>query len=299
MPSPYGELNVIVNPHAGRRRVGEEVPELERTLRARGLPYRLQRTEGPGDATRFATEALEAGGRFIVAVGGDGTVHEVVNGLLRAEGHADFGVLPLGSGDDFAKMLPPRDPVERIARGAPRPFDAGRIASGSDIRFFANGMDVGFGAHGAYNVRRVPRLLTGFGAYLGALALTLIDYPRLDVRIGLDGGEPVAQSTTIAAVMNGCSFGGSFGVCPQARADDGWLDLMVSKGCSRLDILSLVPKILRGTHAGDPRLRFARAKHVLIESDAPLLVEADGEIAFEDARRLEIEVLPGALRVLV
>ncbi|HET7929075.1 MAG TPA: acylglycerol kinase family protein, partial [Actinomycetota bacterium] len=82
MPSPYGELSVIVNPHAGRRRVGEEVPELERTLRARGLAYRLLRTEGPGDATRLATEALEAGGRFVVAVGGDGTVHEVVNGMF-------------------------------------------------------------------------------------------------------------------------------------------------------------------------------------------------------------------------
>src|SRR4029450_5470897 len=86
MPSPYGELTVIVNPHAGRRRVGEEVPELERTLRSRGLPYRLLRTEGPGDATRFASETFEAGGRFVVAVGGDGTVHEVVNGQVDDQG---------------------------------------------------------------------------------------------------------------------------------------------------------------------------------------------------------------------
>src|SRR4030095_1918252 len=103
MPSPYGELTVIVNPHAGRRRVGEEVPELERTLRSRGLPYRLLRTEGPGDATRFASETLEAGGRFVVAVGGDGTVHEVVNGMFDDEGKplipdAVLGVVAGGSG---------------------------------------------------------------------------------------------------------------------------------------------------------------------------------------------------------
>src|SRR6184192_3889369 len=102
MASPFGELTVIVNPHAGRRRVGQEIPELERTLQARALPYRLLRTEGPGDATRFAREALSNGGRFVVAVGGDGTVHEVVNGMISddapvVEG-AILGVIAAGSG---------------------------------------------------------------------------------------------------------------------------------------------------------------------------------------------------------
>lgn len=82
------------------------------------------------------------------------------------------------------------------------------------------------------------------------------------------------------------------------RADDGELDLLIADGVGRLEILSLVPRIIRGTHAGDPRLRLERAKRVVIESDTPMLVEADGEIAFEDARRLEIEILPGALQVL-
>jgi YegS/Rv2252/BmrU family lipid kinase len=287
---------VILNPVAGRGRLRREWPRAADRLRAAGVDFDVAETSAPGEAVGLAERAAHEYDA-VIAAGGDGTVHEVANGLLRAGGRAAFGVLPLGSGDDFAKMLPVRDPVERIAHGAPRPFDAGRIVA-DGTRFFANGMDVGFGAHGAYNVRRVPRFLTGFGAYLGALALTLIDYPRLEVRVGLDGSAPVAQSTTIAAVMNGRSFGGSFRVCPDARADDGWLDLMVSKGCSRLDILSLVPKILRGAHAGDPRLRLLRARRVLIESDAPLLVEADGEIVFEEARRLEIEVLPGALRVL-
>jgi len=83
------------------------------------------------------------------------------------------------------------------------------------------------------------------------------------------------------------------------QLDDGPLDLLIARGCSRLDILALVPKIMRGSHAGDARLRMARARRVVIESEDPLLVEADGEIVCEDARRLEIQVLPGALRVLV
>jgi diacylglycerol kinase (ATP) len=147
-------------------------------------------------------------------------------------------------------------------------------------------------------VRRVPRPFTGLGAYLGALAMTLVRYPKLQVRLQLDGGAAFAQTTAMTAVMNGRAFGGSFHVCPDACADDGLLDLLIAEGVGRFEILGLVPKILRGAHAGDPRLRLARARRVTIESEAPLLVEADGEIVFEDARRLEIDVLPAALRVL-
>lgn len=224
-------------------------------------------------------------------------MHDVANGLMRAAGGAALGVLPLGSGDDFAKMLPPGDPVERIARGIAKPMDVGRIRAPA-TRWFANGMDIGFGAHGARNVRRVPKFLTGLGAYLGALVLTLVRYPKLKVRLQLDDGPPFELSTAMTAVMNGHSFGGSFHVCPDACIDDGLLDLLLVEAIGRASILGLVPKIMRGAHAGDPRLRLLRARRVLIESQEPLLVEADGEIAFEDAHRLDIEVQPGALRVL-
>jgi len=195
-------------------------------------------------------------------------------------------------------MLPVRDAVERISRPDPRALDAGRIRADGAERYFANGMDIGFGAHASRNVRKVPRAFTGLGAYLGALLLTLARYPRLEVSLQLDGGEPFSQTTAMTAVMNGRAFGGSFHVCPEARADDGELDLLIADGVGRLEILGLVPRIMRGAHAGDPRLKLLRARSVLIESPAPLLVEADGEIAFEQAHRLEIEVLPGALRVL-
>jgi diacylglycerol kinase (ATP) len=234
----------------------------------------------------------------VVAVGGDGTVHEVVNGLMRAGGKAALGVIPLGSGDDFAKLLRPGDPVARLKQGQTTFFDIGRIASGTETRYFANGMDIGFGAHGARNVGRVPRFLTGFGAYLGALVLTMMRYPVLRVRLQLDDEPPRELETAMTAVVNGTCFGGSFNVTPQALANDGLLDVLEVPGIGRLSILTLAQKILRGAHAGDPRVRMARARRVTIESAAPLLVEADGEIPFEDARRLAIEVLPGALRVL-
>jgi diacylglycerol kinase (ATP) len=289
---------VILNPAAGRGRVRREWPRLADALGAAGVAFELVETRAPGEGVGLAERAAREYD-VVIAAGGDGTVHEVANGLLRAGGGAAFGVLPLGSGDDFVKMLLARDAVQRIAQPEVRPMDAGRIRAEGVERYFANGMDIGFGAHASRNVRRVPGFLTGLGAYLGALVLTLVRYPRLELRLQLDDGAAFAQTTAMTAVMNGRAFGGSFHVCPDARADDGELDLLVVDAIGRLAILGLVPKIMRGAHGGDPQLKMLRAKTVRIESEAPLLVEADGEIAFEDARRLEIEVLPGALRVLV
>lgn len=274
-----------------------EWPQTAKALAAAGVAVDEVETRAPGEAVGIA-ERASAGYAAVIAAGGDGTVHEVANGLMRAGGKTALGVLPLGSGNDFAKMLPPGDAVARIARGAARPMDIGCIRSAGATRWFANGMDIGFGAHGAKNITRVPGFVTGLGAYLGALLLTLLRYPKLHVRLQLDDAPPFEQSTAMTAVMNGRSFGGSFCVCPQARADDGLLDLLLVEAIGRASILGLVPKIMRGAHAGDPRLRMARARRVAIESVEPLLVEADGEIVFEDAHRLDIEVRPGALRVL-
>ena len=287
---------VILNPTAGRGRARREWPGQAAALRDAGVSFEAVETREPGEAVGLAQRAAREVD-VVVAAGGDGTVHEVANGLLLAGGKAALGVLPLGSGDDFVKMLPPRAPVERLAQGTARAFDAGRIVAGA-TRYFANGMDIGFGAHASRNVTRVPWFLTGPGAYLGALVLTLMHYPKLEVRLQLDDEPAFAQTTAMTAVMNGRAFGGSFHVCPDARADDGLLDLLIAEGVGRLAILGLVPRIMRGTHGGDRRLRLARARRVVIESQEPLLVEADGEIAFEGAHRLEIEVLPGALRVL-
>ena len=286
----------MLNPVAGRGRAQRDWKDVRRRLHAAGIAFDEVVTAKPGEAVNLA-EAHARSYDAVVAAGGDGTVHDVVTGLMRAGAPAAFGVIPLGRGDDFAKLLPD-DFISSFSRKITKQLDVGRVVSGSQTRHFANGMDIGFGAHGARNVRRVPRFLTGFGAYLGALALTMLRYPLLDVRLQLDDAPPQALRTAMTAVMNGTTFGGSFRVTPEARPDDALLDVLTVDAVGRMGILQLVPKILKGTHAGDPRLRMARARRVRVESAVPLLVEADGEIAFEDALRLEIEVLPGALRVL-
>lgn len=286
---------VILNPAAGRGRALRNWREVARKLNQAGVAFVETATSRPLEAMEIAER--EAGRHAgIVAAGGDGTVHEVVNGLMRAGRGTAFGVIPLGSGDDFAKLLA-NDYVSSLSNEKTRPFDVGRIVCGSETRYFANGMDIGFGAHGARNVALVPRFVTGFGAYLGALLLTMVRYPLLRVRMQLDDAPPFELATAMTAVMNGSTFGGSFRVCPEARPDDGLLDLLLVGPVSRLQILQLVPKILRAAHVGDPRLRLERAKRVVIEAEVPLLVEADGEIVFHEAKRLEIGLLPAALKV--
>jgi diacylglycerol kinase (ATP) len=301
---------VILNPVAGRGRARRLWPQVDAALAAAGVGFDLAETRAPLEAMRLAEGAA---GRCaaVIAVGGDGTVHEVVNGLMRAPAGARpaLGVLPVGSGDDYAKMLPPRSPgaprphgraaLAAIALGRARAHDVGVIRDGEcGERYFANGMDVGFGAHVARNIAQVPRWVTGLGAYLAAIAQTMARYPTLELRLQLDGGEPFAHRSTIAAVMNGRCFGGSFWACPEACADDGLLDVLLADVVSRAQILRLVPKLMRGTHCGEPVLRMLRARRVRIESQTPLIVEADGELPALAGRRLEIEVVPGALRVL-
>ena len=187
-----------------------------RRLRAANVSFQEMATGAPLEATDIARKEA-ANFEGIVAAGGDGTVHEVANGLLEAGCGTALGVIPLGSGDDFNKLLGPGDPVARLAQGATRTMDAGCIDTESGRRYFVNGMDIGFGAHAARNVRRVPRALTGIAAYLGALALTLVRYPTLALRMQLDDGPMLPVRTAMTAVMNGTTFGGSFKVCPAAH----------------------------------------------------------------------------------
>ena len=314
---------IICNPAAGRGRLLGQWPVVQQTLREAGVAFDVAMTRAPGDAISLACQAP---GRYrgVVAVGGDGTVHEVGNGLLLASDEQStlpMAVIPLGSGDDFAKMIPPQAPVggkcfdwreavAKIARGQTQPFDCARLAGwkqadgavasqNGGLQYLINGMDLGFGAHANRNMASMPFFMKGFAAYLGAILKTLANIPQLRLRVQLDGDAPIAISTTMTAICNGRSFGGSFWVTPQAQADDGLLDVLLVQALGRVAILGLIPKITKGRHLGDPRLRIVQARRVLIESEQPFAVEVDGEMPFSPLRRLQVDVLPGRLTVVV
>jgi len=310
---------VIYNPSAGGGRVRKQRAQVEIALRAAGVAFDAVETGAPLEAMYLAQEAAQ---RYdpIVSVGGDGTLHEIVNGALRASGENEtttLGLIPLGNGDDFAKMIPPeasiggkpydwRAAVQKIARGQTKLFDAGRMV-GDDLHsdlageahYFLNAMNVGFGAHAVLNLSSTPKFLRGMPGYLAAVLKTLVDYPDVHLRIQIDDLPPFEQPTTLTAITNGRCFGGGFWVCPQARADDGLLDLMVGDRVSRFRILQLIPKFTRGTHVREPEAHLYQARRVVIESGSPLVVEADGEIIYLEARRLEVELLPKKVRMIV
>jgi diacylglycerol kinase (ATP) len=310
---------VILNPVSGNGHAGKLWPQIEAELRRGGLDFDVARTTAPRSGVALAEHAKQNGYETLVAVGGDGTTNEVANGMLRAsagELTGILGVIPVGSGNDFTKMLPAplrpgtsdlpnwRASVHQILAAETRWIDVGEVtadhpAPGFDAptHYYLNGLDTGFGALVAMHAHEIP-FLQGFPMYLTAVFKTLIKYSVPRVRIKVDQST-LEQASTMIAVSNGRCIGGGFWITPTALNDDGLLDVMVAQGLGRIGILSLLPKVMKGTHLDDPRVTFKQGAHVTIESSDPLVIETDGEIPFIDAHHIEIKLLPSRLRVIV
>ncbi len=313
------QILVIYNPNAGRGKAKSLWPQIHQSLLAHGLEIVVETTNAPLHAKALAMEAAQKGFRAVVAVGGDGTIHEVANGLLGALGDGPtlpLGIIPVGNGDDFVKMLPPLPEVgqqgyswavgiARIASGKPHLVDVGSLRAfrqdGSEAghRYFVNGVNLGFSAHAAYNFTTIPKLLTGFWGYLAAVLKTLWKYPLLDLQVQVDNQREPSLQSSMVAIMNGRCFGRAFWVCPQADVQDGVLDMMITKKINQWTILQKIPLMMKGNHVNDPMLQWFRGARISIASPRPLIVEMDGEIPFSDVFRVEIDTLPRRLEVLV
>jgi diacylglycerol kinase (ATP) len=307
MSSPYGPLTVIVNPHAGKRHVGQEIPELERTLLARELPYTLLRTEGRGDATRFAREAIEAGSRYLVAVGGDGTVHEVVNGMMGSDGEpiasdVVLGVVAAGSGCDFIRTFGLPGDASRacyhLTGDNTYPLDVGRVTyatvgGDTDSRYFVNVAEAGLGAAVAGRAERMsPRL--GQSKYFFAFWLTMPTFKLANVRIEADR-KTYEGPAYLIVVGNAQYYGGGMKISPRSYPGDAVLDVLVFKG-PKTDSFTFLPKIYRGEHIPHDHIEEFRVKRALtIEAERPLPIEADGEIL--GSTPATFEVVPHAIRM--
>jgi diacylglycerol kinase (ATP) len=309
MATPFGELTVIVNPHAGKRHVGEEIPELERTLRSRGLPYQLLRTEGPGDATRFARQALEGGGRFLVAVGGDGTVHEVVNGMLDEEGKplipdAVLGVVGAGSGCDFIRTFGlPGDATRachHLTGENTYPLDVGKITYTTpngerSVRYFVNIAEVGLGAAVAARAERMsPRL--GRSKYFLGFWLTLPGFKLAEVRV-VAGRKTYEGPAYLVVIGNAQYYGGGMKVSPRSYPGDGVLDCLIFKG-PKSDSFTMLPKIYRGEHLPHDHVEEFRVKsELVVEADRALPIESDGEVLGTTPVTFEVLAQPIQLKL--
>lgn len=300
----------IVNPTSDRGRSLRRWQAVEAILRERGVSFEAHLTQAMGHALALSREAARSGKyAAVVAGGGDGTLNEVVNGLCLEAGDGPtlpLGILPLGSGNDFASVLGiPRDPhgmLDVLLAGKEREVDVARVECPDMLgptapqRFFINNSGLGFEAQVNLESRRVQRL-RGFLIYLVGVFRALLRYRQPFLRVRWDGQER-AERMLLVTIGNGRRAGGGFWLTPFAEIDDGLLDLGMAKALSRLQILRLLPKAMNGRHVEDPAFTMVRCREVEIESDIPVPMHTDGEAVIEATRYVRVRVLPRKVRLL-
>ncbi len=306
MNASQEKVTFIFNPTANGGRAGKWLPRLQEVARETVNPGQWVLTRGPGHARELAHRAAAQGATRVVALGGDGTVNEVLNGLMQVpeEGRPVLGVVPVGAGNDFAFAQGfPQDPIAALRRslqGPPRFVDLARVRDGRGREaIWGNTLGIGFDAVVNLRARRL-RFLKGFWRYLVAVLQTLwFHHHPVPMRMTWD--DRVEEEPVLMLVLcNGPREGGAFLVAPQARPDDGILHYARIPGVSRLTMLALVPRVMKGTHVYHPQVRMGTFRRVHIQARGLMYIHMDGEVYadFEaPARELTVEVLPRALRV--
>lgn len=297
-------IKIILNPIAGRGYGDRVEPEIRRLLDTEGIPFDLVRTEGPGHAIELAREAAKSY-EVVVAAGGDGTMHEVVNGLFQAAGEGEAGTmaaLPIGSGSDFAHTIGTpsdlKDAVHRLAHGVAKVVDVGRVTvDDGPTQFFDNTLGVGFDGQVTLEALKFKRL-RGMALYLPVVLKTILISLKPPLATIEYDGQTLTQSSLMICVCNGDREGGGFFIAPDAVPDDGYFDLCIVKEVSKPRMFQLVPHFMKGTHVGREPVTMGRARHVVIASADDMVAHVDGEILCTKGHRIECEIQPQRLRVI-
>ncbi len=301
------KAKLILNPQANHGRGYEVAGDLRHLADDLG-GAEWAGTDYPGHAVQLAREAALAGFDPVVAVGGDGTLHEVVNGLMLVDParRPRLGVVPLGSGNDFVSgaglEMRPLAALQRILTGAAeRRVDVGSIKDESGrTEYWDNSVGIGFDAAVNLQSRRITRI-HGFMMYLLSVIKVIIenyDAPRMEVELD---GTSFTEELLMFTVGNGPREGGGFITTPEAKVDDGQLDYAYIHRVSRLMMIRLIPEVMNGRHGRFKPVRIGRLHKVRICADRPLPVHTDGEMfaSYEaNVRCVEIGILPGALRLV-
>ncbi|MDH4137796.1 MAG: diacylglycerol kinase family lipid kinase [Anaerolineae bacterium] len=302
------ESKIIANPTAGGGAGARAIPQIERLLNKYNLDFDIVCTKRRWHAAELAKEAVMAEYDVIVAVGGDGTSNEVINGLMEAKraGKHSFamGVLSVGRGNDFAHSVGVPHDLEHacqvLAEDHRRMIDVGRVIGGMypQGRYFGNCVGVGFDAIGTIEAAKLPRL-GGFLSYFVAVLKTVFLYYKAPLTTVEYDGQTLTQPSLMISIMNGRRLGGGFMMAPDAEPDDGLFDLCIAHEVSRARIFSLIPHFLRGTQATQEPITTGQAAQISITAvDGTLPAQTDGEILCIDGQHLEIELLPRQIEVI-
>lgn len=290
------EILVIINPYAGKRNGKGVVQEIKAGIVRHGLDAHVSITESPRHATLLAQEATS---RVVVAAGGDGTVNEVVNGLIGTS--KTLGVLPIGSGNDLIKSIGvPRDidsALRTIAGGKSIRIDCGTVKCGGSNRYFANGVGIGFDAAVAERTRQIT-FLRGTALYIMAVFQTLGKYIAPEFTISIDSRSTTSHNLLIA-IGNGRCAGGGFYLTPDAKTSDGLLDICMIADLPVRRILSIMPKVMKGRHTDSSEVTMRLGRRISVKAEDPFFVHADGEIVGRNVQSVEVGIVEKAISVLV
>lgn len=291
---------IIVNPAAGRgraRRVWESA--IRPVLREGGLSFTEVYEDRPGAAVPLAERATRDGYEIVAAVGGDGTVHEILNGILgpSVAPRPALALVPGGTGNDFARGVGiPKDMITAarlLLDGARRRWvDVGQV----NDRYYGTISGVGFDAEVAAEVNRWSKWVAGTIVYTAGILKKLITYRCAPSRITIDGATFELPMFLLAAA-NTPWYGGGMYMAPHARPDDGYLEVILARDLTKLETLAVLPKVFSGDHLKHPKVSHRQAREIRVESDVPLAIHADGETVGRVPA--VFRVLPQALEVVV
>ncbi|GAB4463192.1 MAG: diacylglycerol kinase family lipid kinase [Anaerolineales bacterium] len=302
----HRKIKIILNPMADMGNAWRIARDLRSVTEEHG-GIDWSGTVYPGHAIELARQAGEQGYERVIAMGGDGTVHEVMNGLMQlpADRRPILGVVPAGSGNDFGHGIgaasTPAEALHRAIHGEPSTVDLGLMtAEDGRKEYFDNTLGIGFGAIVTIRSHRLP-VLRGFLMYLTAVLQTiLLDHNPIHMQIEVDGTS-VEEDIIYLILCNGPREGGGFLIAPDAKIDDGILDYAMITNVSRLKMLRIVPEVMKGTHGRFKEVTISTCKKFTLTADRPLYIHADGEIFSgpgTDLRKVSFEIVPNALKVI-
>jgi YegS/Rv2252/BmrU family lipid kinase len=286
----------IINPFAGKGRTLKYIDEIKNAFREMKEEYFIEITKYPSHASLIAEEYSSKGDFRIYSVGGDGTLNEVLNGM--ADSNSSLAIIPAGSGNDFIRSIYKRNHMRDILKstinGTEKLIDIGMVNG----RYFINISSVGIDAFIVVNSLRMKKLpfIPGKMAYILGIINALIRYSGSETEINFDG-EIMKLKFLLLAVANGKYYGGGMLVTPQAQVDDGMFDICLVKDMSRLKILRVFPKLIKGVHGSLKEVSFRRCNKVIINSKDTIPMNVDGEI--EHVNQIVFEIIPKKIKIVV
>jgi len=301
------KVKLIVNPNADRGRAWRAAADLRPIVEEYGGAD-WAGTVYPTHAMELAKQAAVEGYDLVIAAGGDGTVHEIANGLMQYQGEnrPQMGIVPLGSGNDFSHAAGadpnPAISLKNAFTGNPRRIDVGRLEVDSGrIEYWVNTVGIGFDTTVTIRSRKIT-LVRGFLIYLLAVIQTILlnhDALRMDIETDREQWE---EDLLMFVICNGAREGGGFFVAPDARVDDGIFHFAGIKKVSRAMMFRILPEVMNGTHGKFKEVRMGELRRARIKTDRSMYIHTDGEIFSGfgmDVRAINVEILPGQLEVIV